>query len=107
MTLGNFEHMPDGTVRPWLTLENHMTILNALYYQDVTSLFPRVHVPVLICPADDGSEWALKKRLWVESASQLIPDARVSWFVGAAHDIHIDRPAELSAELISFVSLVA
>ncbi|MFN2144430.1 MAG: alpha/beta fold hydrolase [Anaerolineales bacterium] len=104
MTLGNFEHLPDGTVRPWLTLENHMKILRALYDQDVTTLFPRVSVPVLICPADDGSEWSASKRPLVEAAAGNIPDARVRWFEGSAHDIHVDRPEELSAELIEFAA---
>jgi pimeloyl-ACP methyl ester carboxylesterase len=29
-TLANFETLPDGTVRPWLTRERHMAILRAL-----------------------------------------------------------------------------
>jgi len=104
MTLGNFELMRDGTIRPWLVLENHMTILRALYDQDVGALFPRVIVPVLICPANDGSESSSKKRSWVESAAELIPDARTRWFEDTAHDIHVDRPDELASELIKFAA---
>jgi pimeloyl-ACP methyl ester carboxylesterase len=30
-TLHNFETLPDGTIRPWLTFERHMLILKAMY----------------------------------------------------------------------------
>jgi pimeloyl-ACP methyl ester carboxylesterase len=102
ITLGNFELLQDGTIRPWLSRENHMTILRALYDQDVTTLFPQIQVPVLICPADDGSELSKKKRSWVETAARQIASASVRWFEGAAHDIHVDRPEELASELIEF-----
>jgi pimeloyl-ACP methyl ester carboxylesterase len=102
LTLGNFELLRDGTIRPWLSRENHMTILRSLYDQDVTTLFPQIQVPVLICPADDSSELSEKKRSWVENAARQIASASVRWFEGAAHDIHVDRPKELASELVEF-----
>ena len=95
-TLGNFETLPDGTVRPWLTLERHMRILRALYDQRPAELFPLVQEPVLICVADDGSEWSPRKRAQVAAAQQGLRRATVAWFPGAAHDIHVDRPGELA-----------
>lgn len=103
MTLGNFEHLKDGTVRPWLALENHLAILRALYDQEVTTLYPRVRVPVLICPAVDTSLSGESKQQAVESAARSLTDAQVVPFPGAAHDIHVDRPVPLAETMLSFV----
>jgi pimeloyl-ACP methyl ester carboxylesterase len=102
MTLGNFEHLQDGTVRPWLTLDNHMVILRALYDQHVLELFPKINVPVLICPAADGSEWTPSKRTQVDVAVERIPDTEVHWFADTAHDIHVDQPEKLARLMLKF-----
>lgn len=104
MTLGNFEHFDDGTVRPWLPLRHHMAILRALYDQDVHALFPQVNVPVLICPADDGTDWTDRKRIQVENAAANLPQAEVRWFTGAAHDIHVDQPVLLAQAILDFAA---
>ena len=102
VTLHNLETLPDGTVRPWLTLERHMAILRAMYDQDSSQLFPSVQVPVLICAADDGSERSRSRRALVAAAEQAIPQARVVWFEDTAHDIHVDRPDLLAEKMLSF-----
>ncbi len=102
VTLKNFEILPGGTVRPWLTLDRHMAILRAIYDQDVTALFPQVTEPVLICAAEDGMEWSDRKRKQVDAAQQAIPDVEVRWFEDTAHDIHVDRPDELSRVMLGF-----
>ena len=98
----NFEVLPDGTARPWLSLDHHMAILQALYNQDVPSLFPKVHEPVLICAADDGTEWSSRKRKQVAAAQENIPDATLRWFADTAHDIHVDKPHQLAALMQDF-----
>lgn len=103
-TLHNFETLPDATVRPWLALEYHMLILRAMYEQDVKILYPQVKEPVLICVADDGSEWTTSKRTLVQAALSGLKHAEVSWFIGAAHDIHVDRPSELAARFLQFAN---
>ncbi len=102
-TIANFEIMPDGTVKPWLTLDRHMRILKAMYDQRVADLFPKVAEPVLICAADDGSEWARGKREFVRAAQAYLPHADVLWFENTAHDIHVDRPQELAASLLKLI----
>lgn len=102
MTLANFEILEDDTVRPWLSLDRHMQILRALYDQDVENLFPRVKEPVLICPAEQGPIPMNEKRLLVERAAKMIPQAQVEWFEDSAHDIHVDRPKALAAAMIDF-----
>lgn len=101
--LGNFELMPDGTVRPWLTLENHMQILRALWEQRPSMLYPQVQEPVLICVAlDDNPEWEAVKRQQVAAAEDGLAQAQVHWFDDTHHDIHVHRPAELAAVLLEF-----
>jgi pimeloyl-ACP methyl ester carboxylesterase len=103
MTLGNFEHLPDGTVRPWLALENHLAILRALYDQDVTALYPQVRVPVLICAAGDNTKRTDRKLSNIALAEQSLVEVEVVWFPGAAHDIHVDRPGPLTETILSFI----
>jgi pimeloyl-ACP methyl ester carboxylesterase len=101
-TLQNFEHLPDGTVRPWLTLDRHMKILRALYDQDVEALYPQVHEPVLLCPASNQNDWSDEKRRQVAVAEKMIPKSEVIWFEDTAHDIHVDHPEELTTAMSDF-----
>ena len=100
-TLGNFEVLADGSVRPWLTLDRHMRILRALWEQRPTELYPSVECPVTIAVAEDGSnpEWAALKRSQVAAAAAGLRAVRIHWYADTAHDIHVHRPAEL-AELL-------
>jgi len=98
-TLGNFEHLPDGTVRPWLTLERHMQILRALWEQRPAALYPLIQRPVTIVVAEDGGNptWLEAKRAQVNAAEQGLAQVDVHWLADTAHDIHVHRPAALAA----------
>ncbi len=101
-TLGNFETLPDGTVRPWLTLDRHMLILRSLWEQRPGDLFALIREPVLICAADDGNiEWTAAKQRMLESARIRLAASKVKWFRDTAHDIHVHRPIELASLLIN------
>jgi pimeloyl-ACP methyl ester carboxylesterase len=102
-TLHNFETLPDGTIRPWLSLERHMKILRALYDQQPESLYPQIQDPVLICPANDGSEWSQRKQGEVATASTSLPQATVQWFEQTAHDIHVHKPQQLAQAMLDFI----
>ena len=97
-TLGNFEVLPDGSVRPWLTLERHMKILRAMWEQSPAKLYPQVQSPVLICPASDSpdSDWTKRKQKLIQIAQAGLPRSRVHWFEKSDHDIHVQRPNELA-----------
>ncbi len=100
-TLGNFETLPDGTIRPWLTLDRHMEILRALWDYHPPQLYPRVSEPVLLLPAavaDPGR--AEQKRLAVEMAQAELARCRVRWFDATDHDIHVHRPDELVSAIL-------
>ncbi len=102
-TLANFEHLPDGTVRPWLSLDRHLQILRTMYEQKPKEIFPNITEPVLICAAGDGSEWTEQKRKQIEVAQTLLPDADIIWFPNTAHDIHVERPIELAQAFLDFI----
>lgn len=106
-TLNNFEAMPDGTVRPWLTLKRHLLILRSLYDQNPQGLYPQVEEPVLICVADDASDWALQKRGQVQVAAEGLKRAEIAWFPGTDHDIHVHQPQVLIDRFLEFARLVA
>jgi len=101
-TLANFETMPDGTVRPWLTLDHHMAILRALWEHPTTSLFPLVRAPALLVPADSGdAERVAAKREAVDRAATSLARCRVHWFEDTAHDIHVERPEDLADTMLA------
>ncbi|HZT65180.1 MAG TPA: alpha/beta fold hydrolase [Acidimicrobiales bacterium] len=94
--LANFEFRQDGTIAPWLTYDRHMQLLKAIWQHRPSTRFPGMKVPVLLVPADDGSEWAAAKRSSVERAAAAIPHSRVHWFSPAHHDLHAQYPDRLA-----------
>jgi pimeloyl-ACP methyl ester carboxylesterase len=104
-TMGNFEVLSDGTVRPWLRREHHREIVRSLFDGDPSALYPHVQVPVLVAPAvaDPPSEFETTKRLAVATALELLPDAHVEWYVNAEHDLHQQQPTRLAADLRQLV----
>ena len=96
-SLANFEVLPDGTIRPWLSVERHMEIVRSLWEHGSSALYPSISVPVLICPASDGSGDRLaRKRESVAAAESALFRSRVHWFENTAHDIHVHRPDALA-----------
>jgi len=97
--LANFEVRPDGTIAPWLTFDHHITVLRGLWDHHPSERFRDLTLPVLLAPVDGGdTDSTRRKRLEIEVAEAMIPDARVHWFVGD-HDIHAQHPGEVSAVL--------
>lgn len=99
--LANFELMPDGTVRPWLSFDKHMAILHALWEQRPPELYGQVEVPVLICAARNVADELLAIKVQqVEAAHAGIRRSEIQWFDQTHHDIHIQRPDALAALLL-------
>jgi pimeloyl-ACP methyl ester carboxylesterase len=104
MQMGNYETLEDATIRPRLTLDHHMDILRALWDQKPSELSEQVTLPVLIAVADSPDEERRKRR--DEELERLIPKlkyAEARHFVGAPHDIHVDRPDELASWVLDAV----
>jgi pimeloyl-ACP methyl ester carboxylesterase len=99
-----------GVARSRFHFDNHMQVIDALYDQRPAALYPLVDCPVLLCPAEDpadGGEHAAAKRGAVGRALQLLPSAHVTWYEDTMHDIPLQRPAELAADLARFVKEVS
>lgn len=103
--LACFEHLPDGTVAPWLRLDRHLAILRAMWDHRPSSRYAGVKVPVLLVPADPGlgedSDRAQDRWRQVLAAAASLPDSRVRWMAGD-HDLHAQHPEELAALLHSY-----
>jgi pimeloyl-ACP methyl ester carboxylesterase len=80
--------------------DNHMQVVDALWEQRPEALFPLAGCPVLLCPA--GDDLAGVKRAAVGRALALFPSATVTWFEDTMHDIPLQRPVELAAQLARF-----
>jgi pimeloyl-ACP methyl ester carboxylesterase len=102
-TLGNFEILPDQTIRPWLTMDRHMAILRAMYEQNPKTLFPLIKDQVMICAAEEGNERFAFKQNQVMAAADSLENAEVIWFLDSAHDIHVDQPDKLASVILSFM----
>jgi pimeloyl-ACP methyl ester carboxylesterase len=95
-----------GIARARFHFDNHMQVVDALYGQRPSALYPRVGRPVLLLPAA-SDEFAALKRPAVDLAAQRLPDARVVWFEDTVHDIPLQRPEALAAELTHFAAELA
>lgn len=104
-TLGNFETLSDGTMRPWLSLDRHMMILHALWEHHPPQLYPCVTEPVLIAWAESGDADSLeRKRNAVAQAQAALARCRVHRFESTDHDIHVHRPEALARVMLQAVA---
>jgi pimeloyl-ACP methyl ester carboxylesterase len=92
-----------GVARARFHFDNHMQVVDALYGQRPSALYARVGCPVLLLPAG-SDEFAALKRPAVDLAAQRLPHARVVWFDDTMHDIPLQRPEALAAELTRFAA---
>jgi pimeloyl-ACP methyl ester carboxylesterase len=99
-TLANVETLSDGTIRPWLSRDHHMTILRRLWEHRPPSRYPAVKVPVLLLPAEDpdNHRWMAGKRDDVARAGAALERSVTRWIAGD-HDLHAQYP-DLVAQLI-------
>ena len=96
-SVANFEHLPDGTIRPWLTLERHLKVLRGLWEHKPTHIYKDITVPVMFVPAEGpGGVFAETKRQAVERALHSVPKVRVEWFSPADHDLHAQHPVRFA-----------
>ena len=103
--LRNFEVLEGSTVRARLSRANHMRIIEAMWEQRPSRLFPRVRCPVLLLSArrrDDpsSSTWRLRREESIARAAALLPRSKTVWLENSVHDVPLQRPA-LVAEAIS------
>ncbi|MBI3244281.1 MAG: alpha/beta hydrolase [Chloroflexi bacterium] len=111
--LGNFEVMPDDTIRPHLAFENHMKIVRAMWEEDAERLYPRVHCPALFLPClppeprdEQAANFMRFKREGAVLAERLLPQARIEWLADSIHDVPLQRPALVAEKVGEFVESV-
>ena len=112
-TLENLRELPGSGVTNRLARGHHRAILLSMYRGDPRAWYPLVRVPVLLCPAAaaDGRDGApdpdgrsARRRTGVAEALAGLPDARVSWYAGADHDLHAQHPGRLAADLLALAA---
>ncbi|MEN3273872.1 MAG: esterase [Actinomycetota bacterium] len=88
----------DGRIQVFLTWERHRQIIEAMWHQRVSALWPTIEVPVQFVMASDRMKSA------VDEAVAALPHGRAHWFDGAHHDVHAQKPVEVAALLAAMVS---
>jgi hypothetical protein len=108
--LKNFEILPDQTIRPYLSFENHMMILRAMWEQRPSAFYSKLQCPVLMVPAmsDDmdarSRAMASMKRSEIAHAQIVISRCEATWFKHTVHDIPLQRPRKLANAITRFCS---
>ncbi len=113
IVLGNFEILPDDTVRPHLAFDSHMKIVRAMWEENAEQLYPQVKCPALFLPAippqprDELAEEFLRfKSEGAALARQLLPGARIEWLDESIHDVPVQRPELVAKKIVEFVDSV-
>jgi pimeloyl-ACP methyl ester carboxylesterase len=104
-TLGCFEVRADGTIAPWLTFDRHIMVLHGLWEHVPRLRFPLIGRPVLWVPADSGKvSWTADKRAGIDEAIGLLAKSRAHWFPDAHHDVHAQKPDDVTQALLAAVN---
>lgn len=98
--LANMEKLPDGTLRPWLSRENHLQILWNLWQHNPYEICANIQVPILFVPAGGDPLRDMEKREGLERLSRVAKASKTIWFEHSHHDIHAQFPNDLAKLLI-------
>jgi pimeloyl-ACP methyl ester carboxylesterase len=99
----------DDTVAPRLDFDHHLQIIDAMWDQPTIDLYGQVRCPIAIIVADQeqaGEQWQMYRRLreeGLERIQQQNPAIRVHWMRNTIHDIPLQRPRELTEEIVRAV----
>ena len=101
------EEDDQGNVRDILRPSSHAQVLEAMWNEPSSTMFPDVRCPALIVTAgsraNSNSEFAQLRRQMADAAEAAIADCRVEWIPDTMHDIGYHKPAELAQVLRSFL----
>ena len=96
----------DGTVAPRLDFENHLQVISALWDQPTYDLYQQVHCPAKFIlaeqkPTNEAQENFMRMRLEaIAHIQETRPDIRIVRMADTIHDIPLQRPVELSEEIV-------
>ena len=102
--LANFEVLEDSTIRAWLSRDNHLRIIEALWEHHPPALYSQVKCPVLVMPArqqgdPNTAERQSRRAESIAAVAELLPVSKTVWLEDSIHDVPIQRP-ELVAGVI-------
>ncbi len=104
-----FDVDEQGRVYRRFRIPNHMKVVRAIWEQRPAELLGRVRAPVLVLPArqsDDPSDFAEAKAVAAERALSMGRQVRVRWFDDTIHDVPLQKPDELAAEVLQLAAAV-
>lgn len=88
---------PDATIERRLTVPRHLQILRSMWEDDPAQWYPAVRARTVLMPATTDDTLSDE----VARASAAIPNATVRPYPGAHHDLHLQRPDEVAADIRS------
>ena len=99
----------DGSVRDILEPSNHAQVLEAMWNEPCSTMFPQVLCPTLIVAAGPrqgggSSEFSRMRRETAMAAQSAIAGCQVVWIPDTIHDIGFHKPVELARVLRDFLS---
>ena len=99
----------DGSVRDILEPANHAQVLEAMWNEPASGMFPNVRCPTLIVAAESRNsggnpEFARMRHDMANAAQSAIKDCDVRWIQDTTHDIGYHKPAELAQVILDFLS---
>ena len=100
---------PDGSIRDILEPANHAQVLEAMWNEPASPMFPSVRCPTLIVPAGSpksggNPEFMQMRSKMANAAQSAIKDCEVRWIPDTSHDIGYHKPEELAQVLHDFLS---
>jgi len=110
IVLANFKIDGDGAIHPYLSRDNHLKILRALWEQKPSQLWSRLRCPALLVPASGRQgepardAWLEHKRKGIALAQEAAPSLRVEWMEDTIHDVPLQRPRELADAIERFAA---
>ena len=107
MTMAREEE--DGTIRDIFEPGNHAQVLQAIWNEPPSTMYPRIKCPTLIVAAgprsgQEGHEYNRMRHTMSENARSAIADCRVEWVPETMHDIGYHKPLELAHLLEGFLA---
>ena len=99
----------EGQIQDILRPQNHAQVIRTMWDYPPSAVLPNVNCPTLIVPAGPtperaDSDFAQRRRLMVESATNYLKNCRVDWIPETIHDIGYHKPVELAQVIREFLA---
>jgi pimeloyl-ACP methyl ester carboxylesterase len=97
----------DNTVAPYLSFDNHLQIIGAMWDQSLFDLYSQVRCPIKLVVADrqplseSEANFMYMRNQGIAKIQELRPDIRVVKMPDTIHDIPLQRPEQLAEEILS------